>query len=203
MTLRQRDSSAAGEKPMLDTNCRQILLQIARQAIADATADRLPAALILTDLPTVIQANGACFVTLTQHGALRGCIGSLEARQPLARDVQEHAVDAALNDYRFTPLRHNEVDAVRIEISVLSAPEPLAYSAPEELPGGLRPGLDGVILANGLRRATFLPQVWDKVPDVDSFLDMLCEKMGADAGLWRRQKLEVYTYQVENFEEPV
>jgi uncharacterized protein len=186
---------------MLCDESRTLLLQIARQSIADAAAGNLLIPLDLPDLPTELQALGACFVTLTVKGNLRGCIGSLEARQPLALDVQEHAVDAALNDFRFSPLRPREVPDVRIEISVLSAPAPLTYSLPEELPSRLRPGEDGVILINGLRRATFLPQVWDQIPEPAMFLGMLCEKMGADAGLWRKKKLDVLTYQVEHFEE--
>jgi AmmeMemoRadiSam system protein A len=132
---------------------------------------------------------------------LRGCIGSLEARQPLALDVQEHAVDAAFHDFRFPPLTESELPGLHIELSILSAPEPLAYQNAEDLPGLLRPGVDGVILARGMRRATFLPQVWEKVSEPVTFLDMLCEKMGLEYDLWRRQKLDVFTYQVDCFEE--
>jgi AmmeMemoRadiSam system protein A len=186
---------------MLSEESRQSLLAIARKAIEAAATRRKLGPPDMATLPEEFRAKGACFVTLTRSGQLRGCIGSLEARQPLYLDVQEHAVDAAFNDFRFPPMAESELGEIQIEISVLSAPEPLPYSAPDELPGKLHPGVDGVILSRGLRRATFLPQVWESIPDPHNFLDMLCEKMGADPGLWREEKLDVYTYRVEHFNE--
>ena len=108
--------------------------------------------------------------------------------------------NAAFRDFRFPPLTEQELSGLHIEISVLSPPVPLKYANPEDLPGLLHPGEDGVILARGFRRSTFLPQVWEKVPDPVSFLDMLCEKMGFDYDLWRREKLDVSIYHVESFE---
>jgi AmmeMemoRadiSam system protein A len=186
---------------MLSEDSKRRLLSIARESIASQLRDKIESRIELASLPLDLQAPGACFVTLTRAGDLRGCIGSLEARQPLAADVHEHAADAAFHDFRFAPLTDPEFQDLHIEVSVLSAPVPLQYSNPEELPALLHPGADGVILARGLRRATFLPQVWEKVPDPHSFLDMLCEKMGFDYDLWRREKLEVFTYQVESFED--
>ena len=186
---------------MLDENARLLLLKTARAAIVEAAAGNIPSLLSLPDLPPELREDGASFVTLTIRGDLRGCIGSLEARQPLAADVQEHAVDAAFHDYRFPPLSPGEVNVVRIEISVLSRPAPLAYGSPEELPVKLLPGIDGVILIQGLRRATYLPQVWEQIPDARAFLSSLCRKMGADSDLWLRQKLDVLTYRVEHFSE--
>jgi uncharacterized protein len=185
----------------MDAHEKQELLRIARKAIEHAAAG-LPLDAIDTDqLPKSLQANGACFVTLTVEGGLRGCIGSLEAIRPLVADVQEHAVDAAVNDFRFPPVSPEEVGRLRIELSVLSPSEPLDYSGPEELPRRLRPGVDGVVLQRGSRRATFLPQVWEKVPDPEEFLGLLCEKMGLPAESWRREKMKVAIYQVESFEE--
>ena len=186
---------------MISNESKQRLLKIAREAIESTLKNKLAFPLELKSLPAELRADGACFITLTYEGLLRGCIGSLEARQPLALDVQEHAADAAFRDFRFPPLTESELPGLHIEISVLSAPEPLLYRNTEELPGLLHPGEDGVILARGLRRATFLPQVWEKVDDPSTFLDMLCEKMGFDYDLWRRQKLDVYTYHVDSFEE--
>ena len=186
---------------MISTKSKQRLMRIAREAIESNLKNRLEPPLAISSLPAELQADGACFVTLTRDGDLRGCIGSLEARQPLALDVQEHAVDAAFHDFRFQPLTEAELPGLHIEISVLSAPKSLPYQNAEELPGLLRPGVDGVVLARGLRRATFLPQVWEKVTDPSTFLDMLCEKMGFEYDLWRRQKLDVYTYYVESFDE--
>lgn len=185
---------------MLSDDSKRRLLTIARDSIAAELKDRTAARLDLASLPPELQAHGACFVTLTHGDSLRGCIGSLEARQPLAVDVQEHAGDAAFRDFRFPPLTESELAGLHVEISVLSAPEPLKYNTPEELPGLLNPGIDGVVLSRGMRRATFLPQVWEKVTDPNSFLDMLCEKMGVDYDLWRREKLDVSIYHVESFE---
>jgi AmmeMemoRadiSam system protein A len=185
---------------MLSEDSKRLLLNVARTSIASELKDRIESRLDLVSLPRELQSPGACFVTLTHNGLLRGCIGSLEARQPLAADVREHASDAAFRDFRFPPLTETEFTDLHIEISVLSAPVPLKYNTPEDLPDLLHPGEDGVILARGLRRATFLPQVWEKVPDPVSFLDMLCEKMGFDYDLWRREKLDVSIYHVESFE---
>jgi uncharacterized protein len=186
---------------MISPESKNRLLRIARDAIESNLQNKSEAGLELSSLPLELQTEGACFVTLTRDGELRGCIGSLEARQPLAMDVQEHAVDAAFHDFRFSPLTESELPGLHIELSVLSAPEPLSYQNAEDLPGLLRPGVDGVILARGMRRATFLPQVWEKVSEPATFLDMLCEKMGFDYDLWRRQKLDVFTYQVDSFED--
>jgi AmmeMemoRadiSam system protein A len=135
------------------------------------------------------------------RGNLRGCIGALEPYQSLAEDVREHAVAAALQDYRFPPVQASELAGIEIEVSRLTAPVPLEYKDAGDLPSKLRPGVDGVILRDGFRRATFLPQVWEKIPDPDEFLANLCYKMGAAPDTWRKKKLEVLVYQVEEFHE--
>jgi AmmeMemoRadiSam system protein A len=180
---------------------RQALLQIARRAIVHATQGADPDSLPLEQLSPRLQAQGASFVTLTQGTALRGCIGSLAAVAPLAIDVQTHAIDAALNDYRFQPVQPDEVAGLHIEISVLSAPTPLPYQDGESLLASLEPGRDGVIVVYGQQRATFLPQVWQKVPDKATFMDMLCAKAGLRQDRWRNPGLEIFTYGVQSFEE--
>jgi AmmeMemoRadiSam system protein A len=125
----------------------------------------------------------------------------LEAHQPLAEDVREHAVAAALQDYRFPPVSPDEVPELQIEISRLTTPQKLEYHGADDLLGKLRPGVDGVILRDGFRRATFLPQVWEKIPDPVEFMNHLCQKMGVDASSWRYRQLEVLIYQVEEFHE--
>jgi AmmeMemoRadiSam system protein A len=125
----------------------------------------------------------------------------MEAYQSLAEDVQEHAVAAALNDYRFYTVEAGEVDRLEIEISRLTPPQPLPYEDPQDLIARLRPGIDGVLIRDGLRRATFLPQVWEKLPQPEDFLDHLCLKMGAPGNLWRSRHLDVSIYQVEEFHE--
>jgi len=155
----------------------------------------------LRSMPAHLREEGASFVTLTVHGELRGCIGALEPYQPLATDVQEHAVAAALEDPRFPQVTPRELDQIEIEVSRLTLPKKLAYTDAEDLLAKLHPKLDGVILRDGPRRATFLPQVWEKIPDKAEFLDNLCYKMGATADTWRRKTLEVLIYQVEEFHE--
>ena len=148
-----------------------------------------------------LQKKGASFVTLTIEGDLRGCIGTLEAFQPLFRDVQDHALQAALEDYRFPPVTEEELPLISIEISRLTPPVPLPYKNPLDLPKLLKPNLDGVILKDGFRRATFLPQVWEQLPEAGMFLSHLCQKMGSAPDLWRRKVLEVFIYHVEEFSE--
>jgi AmmeMemoRadiSam system protein A len=138
---------------------------------------------------------------LTIDGDLRGCIGALEPYQPLAVDVREHAVAAALEDPRFPPVSREEVDRIKIEISRLTLPKSVEYTDAEDLLSRLRPHVDGVILRDGFRRATFLPQVWEKIPGKAEFLENLCYKMGAAPDTWRYKHLDVLTYQVEEFQE--
>ncbi len=180
---------------------RSILLRLARRSIDLAVNGRPLPRLVLSDYSAPLRENGASFVTLTEQGELRGCIGALEAYQPLVQDVCEHAVAAAQEDYRFTPVQPFEVTRLKIEISRLTPPDILKYSAPEELLRLLRPGVDGVVLRDGVRRATFLPQVWEKIPQPADFLGQLCRKMGAPADLWRTKPLQVSIYQVEEFAE--
>lgn len=177
------------------------LLKIAREAIRAVAAGGSPPELVPGDFSSNLQMEAASFVTLTNHGRLRGCIGTLEASQPLVLDVQEHAVAAAFEDYRFPNIRSEELAEIEIEISRLSPMAPLAYQTPEELVGALQPGIDGVMITDGYRRATFLPQVWEKVNDVQDFMGHLCMKMGAAPEYWRTKHLQVFTYQVEEFKE--
>ncbi len=181
---------------------RRQLLQLARRSIELAVCGSGGLPLELESLPPALRVLGVCFVTLTMPGGeLRGCIGGLEATQPLAADVCEHAAAAALDDYRFSPVVPEELPLLQIEISRLTRPQPLEYDQPEDLPDLLHPNVDGVVLRDGYRRATFLPQVWEKIPDPCAFLSHLCQKMGAASDLWRRRKLQVEIYYVEEFHE--
>ena len=180
---------------------KKYLLKLARDTISNALNRITEPAVDPDALTDSLREPGASFVTLTRRGDLRGCIGSLEAHQSLALDVREHAYQAAFEDYRFPPLTKAELPDVHIEISRLTKPVELNYDAPGDLASVLTPGVDGVILQDGYRRATFLPQVWEQLPRVESFLAHLCVKMGSPADVWEHKMLKVKTYRVEEFHE--
>ena len=187
-------------EPLTDGE-KQTLLRVARQSIEHAARGKKLPPLDRSTLTPHLTENGASFVTLTIHGNLRGCIGTLDAYQPLADDVREHAVGAAMQDPRFPPVHESELEHIHIEVSRLTAPVPLEYSDGKDLPARLNPHVDGVILRDGYRRATFLPQVWEQIPDPEDFLSHLCSKMGAPRNLWQNTKLQVHIYRVEEFHE--
>jgi AmmeMemoRadiSam system protein A len=176
---------------------RSILFKLARRVLEEAVCTCQFQPLDLTAYSERLRQPGASFVTLTSSGQLRGCIGILDPILPLVEDVCEHAVSAALKDCRFAPVRPEELPEIDIEISILTQPRLLAYNCPEDLLTILRPGVDGVIMRDGFHRATFLPQVWEKLPDPAYFLSYLCLKMGREPNLWQAKKLQIFTYQVE------
>ena len=178
-----------------------ILLRLAREALERGVRGEELPPLEMSSLPPRLREEGSSFVTLTFHGQLRGCIGSLEPYQALAEDVREHAVAAALKDPRFPPVSEAELDGIPLEVSRLTRPLPLEYKDANDLLSRLHPFADGVILRDDFHRATFLPQVWEKIPDRADFLSNLCYKMGANPDLWRVKHLEVLTYNVEEFHE--
>jgi AmmeMemoRadiSam system protein A len=180
---------------------KKTLLTLARATLERNLRGQEVPPLDLASMTPHLREPGASFITLTIRGELRGCIGALEAYQPLAQDVREHALAAALEDPRFPPVRPEELSGIEIEISRLTQPQSLQYQEAADLLKRLRPGVDGVILQDGWQRATFLPQVWDKIPDKAEFLDNLCAKMGAAPNTWRNKHLEVKTYQVQEFHE--
>lgn len=143
----------------------------------------------------------AVFVTLTLAGKLRGCIGSLLPVLPLWESVRDNAVNAALNDHRFSPLTAKELERVSLEVSVLTLPEPLSHSGGSDLAEKLRPGVDGVILKKDGRSATFLPQVWEQLTTPELFLDHLCAKAGLPEKSWCEADVLIETYQVVSFTE--
>lgn len=143
---------------------------------------------------------GAAFVTLRLGGELRGCIGSLEPRRSLAEDVRHNAVSAAFHDPRFPPLSAKELADVEIEVSELTPLEPLGCASEAEALAALRPFEDGVLIEHGRHRATFLPQVWEQLPEPADFLRRLKEKAGLPPGFWHPE-LRVYRYAVRKWEE--
>lgn len=179
-----------------DTDLGTALLALARCAIGAefGVAERAVAS------HEALAAPGATFVTLRQDGALRGCIGSLEAHRPLAADVRANAVAAAFRDPRFAPLVVHEFHATAIEVSLLSASVALAFADEREALAQLRPGIDGVILEAGWRRATFLPQVWEQLPERAEFLAALKQKAGLPEDYWSAQ-VRMARYTVTKFAE--
>lgn len=141
------------------------------------------------------------FVTLTIDDGLRGCIGNIIPQESLLDGVKANAINAAFRDPRFRPLSGKEWEKVKIEISILTDPKPLDYSNRKDLLDKMRQGTDGVILKKGYNQSTFLPQVWEQLPDKEEFLTHLCLKAGLDGNEWEKEKLEVLTYQVQAFEE--
>jgi len=182
-----------------DEKCE--LLSLARQSIVEVVYGKHAPVVDLQEKSFVLREPGAAFVTITKGGQLRGCIGTLEAYQPLVMDVIEHAVAAAVHDFRFLPVQPDELPCLELEISVLSKPEKIVYADADDLRRIIRPGQDGVVIAEGGRRATFLPQVWEQLPEFDLFMGHLCRKMGASSHYWKQSHLDVYTYQVEEFKE--
>jgi AmmeMemoRadiSam system protein A len=180
---------------------RKLLLEFAREALAKSVVDGVLPEIAERDVPALLAERRACFVTLTKHGELRGCIGTMLAQEPLYRSVIANARNAALRDPRFPAVGPGELADLRIEISVLSEPKTLAFSSPEQLLALLQPGEDGVVLRIGGRSATFLPQVWSQIPEKTEFLDLLSVKAGCEPSAWKSRDASVATYHVEHFEE--
>jgi len=141
------------------------------------------------------------FVTLTMGGSLRGCIGHIIARESILDGVKENALNAAFRDPRFRPVTEKEWEKVKVEVSILTDPQPLPYAGAEDLLSKLRPHVDGVILKKGYNQATFLPQVWEQLPRASEFLTHLCLKAGLAGDAWEKEPLEISIYQVQAFEE--
>ncbi len=193
-------STSRPDPPGLPPQAGTELLGLARQSIARelgaARVDHLGADVVIDPGGDAawLEVHTATFVTLTLDGALRGCIGSLEARRPLREDVEGNARAAALRDPRFAPLTVLELEAVRIETSVLSAISPMDVCDEADALARLRPGVDGVVLSCGGRRSTLLPRVWDHLDDPVAFLAVLKRKAGFPEDFWSEQiRLDRYT----------
>ncbi len=183
--------------PELPTTAGPVLTGLARAAISRA----LGLSAVNPPAGAWLRQPGAAFVTLTQAGVLRGCIGSLSAYRPLGDDVAANAVAAARRDPRFAPLDAAELPRTQIEVSVLSDPEPYPVSSEQDARDRLRPGVDGVVLSFAGHRGTFLPQVWQQLPEPGKFLDQLKRKAGLDPSWWD-DAVHLERYTVTSFHEP-
>ncbi len=143
-----------------------------------------------------LRESKASFVTLTKNGQLRGCIGHLEAQQPLYKDIIESAVSAAFQDNRFSPVEEKELEEIRIEVSVLTDPVELKFSSPKELLEKIVLGKDGLIIQRGYYNATFLPSVWGEIKTKKEFLGYLCLKAGLAQDEWKKPGIKVFKYGV-------
>lgn len=182
----------------MDSDIGSALLVMARNAIADKFG--LAHSTEPAVLPELAQ-PGAVFVTLTERGELRGCIGSLEAWRPLCDDVVANARAAAFNDPRFAPLKAEELSKVRVEVSLLSPSQPMSFVSEADAIGQLRPHIDGIVLEYGGHRGTFLPQVWESLPEPRLFMGQLKRKAGLPGDFWS-QDIKLSRYQVDKWKEP-
>ena len=177
---------------------RQQMLSCAAASIRYGLEHRRVMPIRIEDYPLPLQQLRACFVTLEHQGQLRGCIGQLQAVQALILDVVHNAYAAAFSDPRFAPLSRTEYPGLELHISILSVPEPMQVHSEEELLQQLRPGIDGLILADGPRRATFLPSVWEQLPTARNFVAQLKRKAGMAPTHWSTS-MQVSRYSTESF----
>ena len=180
---------------------RSRLLAIARHAIDAGMATAKAPRIELGGLPPALLARCGAFVTLTIEQRLRGCIGNLASDQALAQTVSNAAHGAAFKDHRFAPLLAEEIEQTRIEISVLSPAEPMQVTDRDDLLQQLVPGIDGLVLADGTHRATFLPKVWEQLPTPEMFLEQLLRKAGLPPQHWSGT-LQFERYGTTSFGEP-
>ncbi len=177
---------------------QQILLRLAADSIDSGLRTQYPIEVDVDTLPASLLQEAACFVTLHRQGQLRGCIGSLVARQPLAQDVAENAFNAAFRDPRFPPLQSAELADLDLEISVLGTPEDLHFRTEADLIAQLRPGEDGLILEAAGHRGTFLPSVWESLPEPADFFRHLKQKAGLPMDFWSAD-MHIQRYDTEAF----
>ncbi|MEW5804425.1 MAG: AmmeMemoRadiSam system protein B [bacterium] len=194
-----KDAGASHSESVTEAD-QKMLLGLARTKIAntlmDEENDPLP-----ENLSSYVKEKRGCFVTLHKNGQLRGCIGTIIPEERLCDCVQKNAFNAAFRDPRFSPLSKKELDQIKIEISILTLPRQLHFSNVEDLKRKLRPQIDGVILSQGWHRATYLPQVWEQLPDKDDFLESLSQKAGMHKDAWKDPKTTVEVYQAIVFSE--
>ncbi len=183
---------------MFNTEQRQLLKDIARASIEYGLTHHQPLIVDLDTVPQQLKEVGASFVTLEKDAHLRGCIGTLESYRPLAQDVANNAFSAAFSDHRFPPVIATELENISIHISILSPAEPIICHTESELKQQLRPNIDGLILDDGFHKATFLPSVWQSLPNTTDFIDHLKIKAGLPSDYWSHE-MKAFRYTTESF----
>ena len=184
-------------QPLAASHTR-MLLDIAEQAIVDGLRNLRPTVPVPAELPDDLQRAVGTFVTLNVRGQLNGCIGSIETDDAVAVSVARHAWSAAFTDPRLPALRWVDYDHLDIEISLLSPLEPILASTRDVLLDALEPGVDGLLIASGSRRAVFLPSVWEQLPTPDAFVTHLFHKAGLNPATWPAD-LRAFGFTAEKF----
>ena len=177
---------------------RDILHRIARESILSGLQQHRPLSVNIADYPESLQQQHASFVTLTIAGELRGCIGSLSPYRALVDDIAHNAYAAAFTDPRFVPLSESEFDQLEYHISVLSDTSPMSFASEADLLSQIRPNIDGLVLEDQGRKGTFLPSVWEQLPEAQDFLRHLKLKAGLSPQHWS-DTVKVSRYTVEGF----
>lgn len=180
--------------PVFTKTDQESLLQVAHDAISHGLRNRAPGTIELATYSNTLQKRAASFVTLKISGSLRGCIGTLQAIRPMVEDVNENAYAAAFRDPRFLPLSDQELSELEICISILTSPEPMNFHSEHDLLEQLRAGIDGLILEEGHHRGTFLPTVWESLPDPRNFFRQLKVKAGLHPDHWSTS-LRIFRYE--------
>ena len=183
---------------MLNEKQKQLLLKVARDSIKHGIDTGEEMHINIADYDAALRDKHATFVTLHKHEQLRGCIGILEALRPLVEDVSHNAFAAAFSDTRFSPVTADEFEELDIHISILDEPENISFSSEENLISQIRPGIDGLILQDGYNKGTFLPSVWESLPDRRDFLMHLKQKAGLPKNHWS-SSVTIQRYTVEEF----
>jgi MEMO1 family protein len=192
----------AAEAACLSPAHREAALRLAAQALLGRARRGRTPAVALESLAAPLRTVAASFVTLTREGRLRGCVGSLDASRALAEDIAANAAKAGFEDPRFRPVTEDELRGAAIEVAILSRPAPVAFDGEADLLAQLRPGRDGLILREGSRKATFLPKVWDALPERQAFLEALKAKAGLPRDHWSGE-VKAWRYVAESFGGPM
>lgn len=177
---------------------KKTLLDVAKKSIQHGLIKHCALPIDLNEYNELLNDLGASFVTLNLNHQLRGCIGTLEAFQPLIKDVADHAFAAAFKDPRFTPVTPDEADRLEVHISILTKSTDIDFTDENDLLSQLQKGVDGLILQDGLHKATFLPSVWEQLPEPDDFLNHLKLKAGLDKNYWSKN-IKVSRYATISF----